>query len=84
MTFKHEAHSYLIYCVDGSYALSSSRLFSSTNFFTNDRKLKNLGIGKNPKGVIAYTMVEAIQKRWGSRSYFKTGAVERSGFLSSR
>jgi hypothetical protein len=66
MTFKHEAHSFLIYCVDGSHALSSSRLFSSTNFFTDDRKLKDISIGKNAKGVIAFTIVgqPCLLHRW--------------------
>ncbi|EDR01672.1 uncharacterized protein LACBIDRAFT_333092 [Laccaria bicolor S238N-H82] len=62
--FKHEAHSDLIYCVafdtssvDGSHALSSSRLFSSTDFFDKDRKVEELGIGKNTKGAIAFAIV---------------------------
>ena len=62
--FKHEAHSDLIYCVafdtssvDGSHTLSSSHLFSSTDFFNEDRKVEDLGIGKNAKGVIAFAIV---------------------------
>ncbi|EDR05426.1 VPS10-like protein [Laccaria bicolor S238N-H82] len=62
--FKHEAHSDLIYCVafdtssvDGSHALSSSRLFSSTDFFDKDRKVEDLGIGENAKGIIAFAIV---------------------------
>lgn len=64
MTFK--SHSHLIYCVDGSHAFSSSRLFSSTNFFTNDRKLKDISIGKNAKGVIAFAIVgrPCLLHRW--------------------
>ncbi|KAF8196799.1 Oligoxyloglucan reducing end-specific cellobiohydrolase [Mycena galopus ATCC 62051] len=62
--FKHEAHEDLIYCVafdtkttNGGHALSSSRLFSSTDFFQNDNKVEDLGIGKNAKGVIAFAIV---------------------------
>ena len=55
----------MIYCVsfdtssvDGSHhALSSSRLFSSTNFFNKDRKVEDFGIGKNAKNVIALSIV---------------------------
>ncbi|KAJ6485837.1 Oligoxyloglucan reducing end-specific cellobiohydrolase [Mycena sanguinolenta] len=62
--FKHEAHPDLIYCVafdtkttNGGHALSSSRLFSSTDFFQNDKRVEELGIGKNAKGVIAFAIV---------------------------
>ncbi|KAA1470082.1 Oligoxyloglucan reducing end-specific cellobiohydrolase [Dentipellis sp. KUC8613] len=62
--FKHEAHPDLIYCVgfdtstsNGRHSLSSSRLFSSTDFFENDNKVEDLGIGKNARGVIALAIV---------------------------
>lgn len=61
--FKHDAHSDLIYCVaydtsssSGAHDLSSSRLFSSTDFFEN-KKVEDLGIGKDSKGVIAFAIV---------------------------
>ncbi|RDB27786.1 Vacuolar protein sorting/targeting protein 10 [Hypsizygus marmoreus] len=62
--FKADAHSDLIYCVafdtstnTGSHALSSSRLFSSTDFFGKENKIEDLGIGKNAKGIIAFAIV---------------------------
>ncbi|KAK0452799.1 vacuolar protein sorting/targeting protein 10, partial [Desarmillaria tabescens] len=62
--FKHEAPPDLIYCVafdssslSGSHTLSSSRLFSSTDFFKDDIRVEEMGIGKNAKGVIAFAIV---------------------------
>ena len=62
--FKHEAHSDLIYCVSfdtsslgGQHAISSSRLYSSADFFEEDIVVEDLGIGKNAKGVIAFAIV---------------------------
>jgi hypothetical protein len=60
--FKHEAHSdhscvaFDTSNVDGSHTLSSSRLFSCTDFPNQDRKVEDLGIGKNAKGVIAFVI----------------------------
>lgn len=62
--FKHEAHHDLIYCVafdtttnTGTHALSSSRLFASTDFFEKDQRTVDLGIGKNARGVLALAIV---------------------------
>ncbi|KAI0071571.1 Oligoxyloglucan reducing end-specific cellobiohydrolase [Panus rudis PR-1116 ss-1] len=62
--FRHEAHEDLIYCVafdtsasNGMHSLSSSRLFSSTDFFQTENKVEDLGIGKNARGVVAFAIV---------------------------
>ncbi|KAF8174213.1 vacuolar protein sorting/targeting protein 10 [Pholiota molesta] len=62
--FKHEAHEDLIYCVaydgtsaNGAHNLMNSRLYSSTDFFKTDKKVEDLGIGKNARGVVAFAIV---------------------------
>ena len=62
--FKHDAHEDLIYCVafdtsssTGSHSLSSSRLFSSVDFFQEDIKVEDLGIGKKARGVVAFAIL---------------------------
>ncbi|KZV63312.1 Oligoxyloglucan reducing end-specific cellobiohydrolase, partial [Peniophora sp. CONT] len=62
--FKHNAHQDLVYCVafdtssaSGHHSLSSSRLFSSTDFFEKENKVEDLGIGKNARGVVALAIV---------------------------
>jgi Sortilin, neurotensin receptor 3, len=62
--FKHDAHTDLIYCVafdstsaTGYHSLSSSRLFSSTDFFTNEKQIEDLGIPRGARGVIAFATV---------------------------
>ncbi|KAJ3573829.1 hypothetical protein NP233_g2168 [Leucocoprinus birnbaumii] len=62
--FKHDAHPDFIYCVafdtpssNGGHALSSSRLYSSTDFFQSEKNVEELGIGKNAKGVVALAIV---------------------------
>ncbi|KAF9224207.1 Oligoxyloglucan reducing end-specific cellobiohydrolase [Gyrodon lividus] len=61
--FKHDAHDNLVYCVaydssstSTSHSLSSSRLFSSSDFFQTSN-IEDLGIGKNAKGVVALAIV---------------------------
>ncbi|KAF5354534.1 hypothetical protein D9758_011247 [Tetrapyrgos nigripes] len=63
VAFKHEAHDDLIYCVGfdanaGDRSLSSSRLFSSTDFFQTEKKIEDLGMGEeNARGVFAFAIV---------------------------
>ncbi|KAI0030630.1 Oligoxyloglucan reducing end-specific cellobiohydrolase [Vararia minispora EC-137] len=64
--FKHQAHENLIFCVafdgtspsSGRHSLSSSRLYSSTDFFKTENRLVDLGIGeKHARGVVALAIV---------------------------
>ncbi|KAJ2911663.1 hypothetical protein MD484_g8748, partial [Candolleomyces efflorescens] len=59
--FRHDAHEDLVYCVafeSGGHSLETSRLFSSTDFFKQDKKVEELGIGsKNARGVVAFALV---------------------------
>ncbi|KAF9457576.1 Oligoxyloglucan reducing end-specific cellobiohydrolase [Collybia nuda] len=62
--FKVDVPSELIFCVafdtssdSGTHSISSSRLFSSTDFFDKDRAVEDLGIGRDAKGVIAFAIV---------------------------
>ncbi|KAL0954074.1 hypothetical protein HGRIS_005224 [Hohenbuehelia grisea] len=62
--FKNDAHADHIFCVafdtsssNGRHSLSSSRLFSSTDFFKDEHKVEELGIGKNARGVVAFAIV---------------------------
>ena len=59
--FKHEAHPDLIFCVSFDspevISLVTSRLYSSTDFFTNDIKVEEFGIGRRARGVVAFAIV---------------------------
>ncbi|KAJ6558840.1 vacuolar protein sorting/targeting protein 10 [Mycena vulgaris] len=62
--FKPDVHSDLVYCVafdtkssGGDHELSSSRLFSSTDFFDRDMKVEELDIGKSARGVISLAIL---------------------------
>jgi hypothetical protein len=62
--FKHDAHEDLVYCVafdssssNGMHSLSSSRLFSSTDFFDKEQRVEDFGIGKNARGIVAFAIV---------------------------
>ena len=41
----------------GYHSISSSRLFSSTDFFTDETRLEDLGISRGARGVIAFAIV---------------------------
>jgi hypothetical protein len=64
--YKHQAHDDLIYCVafdgaepaSGRHSLAASRLYSSTDFFKDENKIEDLGVGeKNARGVVALAIV---------------------------
>lgn len=62
--FKHDAHSDLIYCVGfdstsstGYHTISSSRLYSSSDFFTEETRIEDLGIPRGARGVVAFAIV---------------------------
>ncbi|KAJ7120090.1 Oligoxyloglucan reducing end-specific cellobiohydrolase [Mycena epipterygia] len=59
--FNQNSHPDLVYCVAfdtrGDHDLSSSRLFSSTDFFDRDTTVEELGIGKSSGGVLGFAIV---------------------------
>jgi hypothetical protein len=70
--FKHDAHSDLVYCVafdtkttNGGHSLASSRLFSSTDFFENDKKVEELGHQvRNPTNILAWNKLKVFLQQW--------------------
>jgi len=59
--FKHDAHLDHIFCVSfdtsETHSISSSRLYSSTDFFEQNIKIEEFGIGRKARGVIAFAIV---------------------------
>ncbi|KAJ7124190.1 hypothetical protein C8R44DRAFT_875255 [Mycena epipterygia] len=62
--FNQNSHPDLVYCVafdtrasGGDHDRSSSRLFSSTGFFNRDKKVEELDMGKNSRGVLGFAIV---------------------------
>ncbi|KAJ6529858.1 hypothetical protein DFH09DRAFT_1285201, partial [Mycena vulgaris] len=62
--FRPDAHADLVYCVafdtkssGGKHELSSSHLFSSTDFFDQDMKVEELGIGKSARGIVSLAIL---------------------------
>jgi hypothetical protein len=59
--FRHDAHPDLIFCVSfdspETISLSTSRLYSSTDFFNNNIKIEEFGIGRKARGVVAFAIV---------------------------
>ncbi|KAK7442773.1 vacuolar protein sorting/targeting protein PEP1 [Stygiomarasmius scandens] len=64
LTFQPEVHEDLIYCVgfdttsqNVDHSVSSSLLFSSTDFFVTERKFEDLGIGKGARGIASFDII---------------------------
>jgi hypothetical protein len=61
--FQHDAHSDLIYCVgfdtssSTGYHSISSHLFSSIDFFKDEKQIEDLGITHGARGVVAFTIM---------------------------
>ena len=59
--FRHEAHLDLIFCVSFDsqevISLATSRLYSSTDFFSENIKIEEFGIGRKARGVVAFAIV---------------------------
>lgn len=59
--FRHDGHLDHIYCVsfDSSevISLATSRLYSSTDFFNDDMKIEEFGLGRKARGVVAFAIV---------------------------
>ncbi|KAJ7842899.1 vacuolar protein sorting/targeting protein 10 [Mycena leptocephala] len=89
--FKPAVHSDLVYCVafdtkssGDEHELSSSRLFSSRDFFNQEKNVEELGIGKNARGVIGIAIVsnfalvaleDPSDPRQGAVSLFVTASL---------
>ena len=59
--FIHDAHPDHIFCVSfdtsETHSIASSRLYSSTDFFNDNIKIEEFGIGRKARGVVAVAIV---------------------------
>jgi hypothetical protein len=63
-TFVHKAHPDLVYCIayetsehSGAHSTSTSRFYSSTDFFETEGRVEELGIGTHARGAVALSIV---------------------------
>ena len=59
--FRHDAHPDHIFCVSfdtsETHSIATSRLYSSTDFFGDNIKIEEFGIGRKARGVVAFAIV---------------------------